>query len=217
MVKLVSKIISKIKHREYIIDENITDNDLFSIVFTRFFMLIRGFFATIGFKKRGKISFIGKKVCIKSKSHIECGSGLTINDNCTINALCKGGIKIGNNFSLGQNSIIECTGVIRELGESLVIGDNVGISANAFKNNQLLRTTVIGRNVRRIGKQAFYNCKNLRTITIRTSMLTKKNIGTKAFKGTYKKIKVKVPAKQFKTYKKFFKSKGMSTKAIYKK
>ena len=36
MVKLVSKIISKIKHREYIIDENITDNDLFSIVFTRF-------------------------------------------------------------------------------------------------------------------------------------------------------------------------------------
>ena len=92
-----------------------------------------------------------------------------------------------------------------------------GISANSFKNNQLLRTTVIGRNVRRIGKQAFYNCKNLRTITIRTSMLTKKNIGTKAFKGTYKKIKVKVPAKQFKTYKKFFKSKGMSTKAIYKK
>ena len=217
MVKLVSKIISKIKHREYIIDENITDNDLFSIVFTRFFMLIRGFFATLGFKKSGKISFIGKKVCIKSKSHIECGSGLTINDNCTINALCKNGIKIGNNFSLGQNSIIECTGVIRELGESLVIGDNVGISANAFKNNQLLRTTVIGRNVRRIGKQAFYNCKNLRTITIRTSMLTKKNIGTKAFKGTYKNIKVKVPAKQFKTYKKFFKSKGMSTKAIYKK
>ncbi len=92
-----------------------------------------------------------------------------------------------------------------------------GISANAFKNNQLLRTAVIGRNVRRIGKQAFYNCKNLRTITIRTSMLTKKNVGAKAFKGTYKKIKVKVPAKQFKTYKKFFKSKGMSTKAIYKK
>ena len=92
-----------------------------------------------------------------------------------------------------------------------------GISANAFKNNQLLRTAVIGRNVRRIGKQAFYNCKNLRTITIRTSMLTKKNVGAKAFKGTYKKVKVKVPAKQFKTYKKFFKSKGMGAKAIYKK
>ena len=92
-----------------------------------------------------------------------------------------------------------------------------GISASALKNNQLLRTAVVGSNVRKIGKQAFYNCKNLRTITIRTSMLTKKNVGAKAFKGTYKKIKVKVPAKQFKTYKKFFKSKGMSAKAIYKK
>lgn len=92
-----------------------------------------------------------------------------------------------------------------------------GISASALKNNQLLRTAVVGNNVRKIGKQAFYNCKNLRTITIRTSMLTKKNVGAKAFKGTYKKIKVKVPAKQFKTYKKFFKSKGMGAKAIYKK
>ena len=92
-----------------------------------------------------------------------------------------------------------------------------GISANAFRNNQLLRTAVIGKNVKKIGKQAFYNCKNLRTITIRTSMLTKKNVGAKAFKGIYKKVKVKVPAKQFKIYKKFFKSKGMSTKAIYKK
>ena len=92
-----------------------------------------------------------------------------------------------------------------------------GISASALKNNQLLRTAVVGSNVRKIGKQAFYNCKNLRTITIRTSMLTKKNVGAKAFKGTYKKIKVKVPAKQFKTYKKFFKSKGMGAKAIYKK
>ena len=132
MVKLVSKIISKIKHREYKIDENITDKDLFSIVATRFFMLIRGFFVTIGFKKRSTINFIGRKVKIKSKNHIECASGLTINDNCTINALCKGGVKIGNNFSLGQNSIIECTGVIRELGESLVIGNDVGISPNAF-------------------------------------------------------------------------------------
>ena len=92
-----------------------------------------------------------------------------------------------------------------------------GISASALKNNQLLRTAVVGSNVRKIGKQAFYNCKNLRTITIRTSMLTKKNVVAKAFKGTYKKIKVKVPAKQFKTYKKFFKSKGMGAKAIYKK
>lgn len=132
MVKLVSKIISKIKHREYKIDENISSSDLLGIVFNRGAMLIRGTFRTLGFKKHGKISFIGKKVKISSKKHISCGSGLTIDDGCHINALCKDGVKIGNNFSLGKNSIIECTGVIRELGEGLVIGDDVGISPNAF-------------------------------------------------------------------------------------
>lgn len=132
MVKLVSKLISKIKHREYHIDENISSADLIGIVFSRIIMLLRGFFCTISFKKSGKISFIGKGVKIKSKRHIKCGSGLTIEDGCFINALCKGGVVIGDNFSLGKNSMIECTGVIRELGESLEIGDNVGIAANAF-------------------------------------------------------------------------------------
>lgn len=132
MVKLFSKIISKIKHREYHIDENISSSDLLGIVFTRAIMLIRGFFRTLGFKKSGKTAFIGKRVKIKSKKHIKCGSGLTVEDGCSVNALCRGGVKIGDNFSLGANSIIECTGVIRELGESLEIGDNVGIAANAF-------------------------------------------------------------------------------------
>ena len=132
MVKLVSFLISKIKHREYKVDESITSKDLMSVLFTRGAMLIRGLFCRIGFKKAGKIIFIGKRVKIKSKGHIKCGSGATIEDGCYINALCKGGVEIGNNFSLGRNSTVECTGVIRELGESLKIGDDVGISPNAF-------------------------------------------------------------------------------------
>lgn len=132
MVKLVSFLISKIKHREYRVDENITSKDLLSILFGRLSMLIRGMFCKIGFKKSGRIVFIGKNVKIKSKGHITSGSGLTIEDGCHINALCRGGVEIGDNFSLGKNSIIECTGVIRELGESLKIGNDVGIAANAF-------------------------------------------------------------------------------------
>lgn len=132
MVKLVSKIISKIKHREYTVDESISSSDLIGILFTKLFMLIRGAFKKAGFKKSGKFAFIGKNVTIKSKKHIVCGSGLTIDDGCYINALCKNGVIIGNNFSLGRNSTIECTGVIRDLGDSLEIGDDVGISPNAF-------------------------------------------------------------------------------------
>ncbi|MBN1601390.1 MAG: acyltransferase [Chitinispirillaceae bacterium] len=46
--------------------------------------------------------------------------------------MCKGGVEIGDNFMLGRNSIIECTGVARNLGEKLSIGKHVGISPNAF-------------------------------------------------------------------------------------
>lgn len=132
MVKLVSKIISKIKHREYQVDESISSSDLLGILVTKSLMLVRGIFKKSGFKKSGRIAFIGKNVKIKSKKHIECGSGLTIEDNCIINALCKNGVHIGDNFSLGRNSVIECTGVIRDLGDELIIGNDVGIAANAF-------------------------------------------------------------------------------------
>lgn len=132
MVKLVSKLISKIKHREYTVDDSITSSDLMGILFTRVIMLIRGFFFRPGFKKSGKMTFVGKNVKIRSKKHMECGSGLTIEDGCFINALCKNGVHIGKNVSIGRNSMIECTGVIRELGDSLEIGNDVGIAANAF-------------------------------------------------------------------------------------
>lgn len=164
MVKLVSKIISKIKHREYVIDENITDSDLIGIVFVRIAMLIRGFFCKLGFKHSGKIAFIGKRVTIRAKKHMECGSGLTIEDGCFINAMCKNGVKIGNNFSLGRNSIIECTGVIRELGESLEIGDNVGIAADAFISVRgkvkIGSSTIFGPGVKLFSENHIFSDKN---------------------------------------------------------
>ncbi|UKI22291.1 MAG: hypothetical protein L6V88_07930 [Anaerotruncus sp.] len=106
MVKLVSFIISKIKHREYKVDENITSADLCGILAGRLAMLIRGAFKKIGFKKAGKMMFIGKRVSIKSKGHIKCGSGVTINDDCSINALCRGGVEIGNNFFRSEEAAL---------------------------------------------------------------------------------------------------------------
>lgn len=132
MVKFVSWLISKIKHHEYKVDKEIKSSDLLTIMISRFFMLIRGIKHKVLLKKTSGLLFVGKRVKICSHSHMECGSGMTIEDGCFINALCKNGVKIGNNFSLGHNSMVECTGVIRELGDQLIIGDNVGIAANAF-------------------------------------------------------------------------------------
>ena len=91
------------------------------------------------------------------------------------------------------------------------------IGDKAFANCGSLSNITIPATVRSIGKQAFYNCKKLRTIIIKTSALSSKNIGSKAFAGTYQKPTVKVPAKQMKAYKKLLKSKGMSSNTVYKK
>ena len=95
-------------------------------------MLIRGFFKKLFFKKSGSFFFCGKKCIIKSKSKISIGNGVTINRGCNINALSKKGISIGNNVNIGPECIIECSGVITELGEGIIIEDNVGISARTF-------------------------------------------------------------------------------------
>ena len=130
--KLINKVISKIKKEPYKIDEAITTSVMTNIVLEKIIMVLRGFGNKLFFKKAKGILFIGKRVKIKCKKKIKFNGSATIEDGCFINALSKGGITVGGNFSLGRNSIIECTGVIRELGEEFVIGDNVGIAANAF-------------------------------------------------------------------------------------
>lgn len=130
--KFLSKIISKIKKEEYKVDENITFSVVFGLVMKKVIMLIRGIITKPFLGKSKGTLFIGKKCDIRCKRKINFLGSATIEDYTKIDALSKGGIIVGNNFSIGRNSIIECTGVIRELGESLEIGDNVGIAANAF-------------------------------------------------------------------------------------
>ena len=91
------------------------------------------------------------------------------------------------------------------------------ISANAFRNNTVMKSLTIGSNVTTIGTNAFYGCKNLNTVVIKTAKLTSKTVGANAFAKTGAKPVVTVPAKQFNTYKTLLRSKGMSTKAVYKK
>ena len=90
------------------------------------------------------------------------------------------------------------------------------VSAKACKGLKKLKTLTIGANVDSIGAYAFQNCSKLKTITIRTTKLTSKNVKSKAFKGTPKTVKVKVPKKVKKAYKKWLTKKGISKKAKIK-
>ncbi len=88
------------------------------------------------------------------------------------------------------------------------------IKNSAFKNNKKVEKITVGKNIKTIGKDAFKNCKNLKTIVIKSTSLTK--IGKDALKGTVKKLVIKVPAKKVSAYKKLFKKKGNNNIAIKK-
>ena len=123
-------------------------------------------------------------------------------------------VTIGKNVTIiGTNAFYGCKRLSKVNGANNV----VKIGNNSFTNCGSLSSITVSESVRTIGKQAFYNCKNLKTITIKTSALSTKTIGSNAFTGTYKKPTIKVPAKQMNAYKKLFRLKGMSSKAIYKK
>ena len=86
------------------------------------------------------------------------------------------------------------------------------IRANAFKNNKKIKKITIGKNIKKIGKNAFYGCKILKTVNIKSTQLTKKSVGKNAFKGIHSKAKIKVPKSKLKAYKTILKKAGIKGK-----
>ena len=79
------------------------------------------------------------------------------------------------------------------------------IGTKAFNGNKKLKKVTIGANIKKISNNAFFKCKSLKMVTIKSVLLTKKTANKKAFKGVGKKMVIKVPKKVKKAYVKIFK------------
>ncbi len=79
------------------------------------------------------------------------------------------------------------------------------ISVNAVKGNKKIKSATIGANVKSVAAKAFNNCPKLKTVTIKSTKLTKKTASKKSFSKVNKKMVIKVPKKVKKTYAKIFK------------
>jgi len=142
-MKIIDRLIRKLGKSEYLVDKSLTQYDVLRIVNKKAFQIIRGFYHKLFIKTDGLL-FIGKHCTILFKNKIRAGKTLFIGDYVEINALSKEGIKIGDNVSIHRNTIIECTGFIRDLVIGLEIGNNVGIAQNCFI--QLRGKVKIGNN-----------------------------------------------------------------------
>jgi acetyltransferase-like isoleucine patch superfamily enzyme len=132
MKKLISKLIQKLGRSEYKVDDKLSNLDISIFLFQKAIQFIRGLCLKFLLKDSKGLILLGRNCKIKYKHKIKFGKTIQIGDNVEINALSKYGVSIGNNVSILKNTIIECTGVIRELGEGLTIGNDVGIAQNCF-------------------------------------------------------------------------------------
>lgn len=89
------------------------------------------------------------------------------------------------------------------------------VSDNALKNNKKITKVTIGKNVTKIGKNAYSGCKNLKTITIKSTKIT--SIGKNAFKGIKKNATIKVPKNKLKKYKSLLKKAKLAKTVKVKK
>lgn len=79
------------------------------------------------------------------------------------------------------------------------------IGTKAFNGSKKLTKVTVGANIKKISNNAFFKCKSLKTVTIKSVLLTKKTASKRAFKGISRKMVMKVPKKMKKVYVKIFK------------
>lgn len=131
-IKSVNRIITKIKGENYELDDSITINDLIAILSKKSIDYIRGLYKGIGMIGSKKNLFVGKKVNLAHKSHIQIGCGVQIKDYVEINGLSTEGIILGDNASIGKYSIIRGSGSLKKIGKGLKVGINFGCGDFCF-------------------------------------------------------------------------------------
>ena len=114
------------------------------------------------------------------------------------------GVTITGNTSETSKLVIPAT--IKTGGVTLPVQK---IAQGAFSGNEKLKKTIIGKNITDIGKGAFRDDVNLRTIRIRAKRL--KHVGKNAFRGIHPKacFYIKGNKKQFKRVKKLIMKSGV--------
>lgn len=97
---------------------------------------------------------------------------------------------------------------IKEKGKTY----NVTAIGNGAFSKKHYKHIILGKKITTIGSKAFYKCKNLKSITIRSTGIKKSQIAKNAFAGIGKEVIIYVPKEKLKSYKKMFYAKGLNKK-----
>jgi len=140
-----------------------------------------------------------------NKKEVKVGDAFTVNNaKYKVTGIKTGALTVTYTKSINTNiGSVSIPNTVSYAGKKYKV---TAIATKAFSKNTKLKNVTVGTNVKTIGTNAFYGCKNLKKITIKSNRLGK--VGKNALKGIHKKCAIKVPKGKMKAYKKLFKGKG---------
>lgn len=94
---------------------------------------VKGTFIRLFLKKTRGLFLVGKKVRITHGRHIRCGKNVKFEDYSEIHGLCKDGITLGDNVTIGRGVMIRPSSYYgKDLGKGLIIGNNSSIGPHGY-------------------------------------------------------------------------------------
>lgn len=132
-------------------------------------------------------------------------------------------VKVGNGkykIISEYDSFAQYVGPTKRSVKTVTIPDTIKVGGKTYKvvsigdyalndSGRTLKKVTIGRNVICIGKMAFRYAGKLKTMTIKTTHLTKENVKQASFHALNKKVTIIVPEQKLEEYKKILKSKNV--------
>lgn len=158
---------------------------------------------TISPKKNGNNKIIGKKATVNGITY----EVVRINKNGTGEAKVISSKKNKKNKKFKSVNIKDTVTIENRKFKV------TSIEKNAFCNYKHIKYLTLGKNINYIGDRAFYKCKNLKKIIIKTKKLQAKKMGKNIFGEINLTVDIKVPKSKIRTYKKILIKKGINKKS----
>ena len=130
MKSIVQKII-QLRNPNFKFDEALNSGALIQFIWIQIGYLFRGL-KVLFLIRKPKGMMLGKGVSFFNISKIKWGKFLRLGNQVYVSALSKNGIQFGNNVSIGAFSRVIVSTSLNDIGDKIVIGNNVGIGEFAY-------------------------------------------------------------------------------------
>lgn len=136
-MSILERLIGRLKGQpDYRLDTRYGGAELARILYYRTLQVGRGLRHRPWIHMSGGLLLAGRGVVIEHAALVHAGPQLILEDRVFINALSERGVVFGRNCTVGRDTVIVCTGVVRHKGVGLLLGDRSAIGPQSFLGGQ---------------------------------------------------------------------------------